>query len=196
MKIMFNSILTFIKKTYLRTKNWIKKKIEYITDSRIYSFIFIFFFNVFYFPLLIVRLNKKILFFIALSFLPNELFIFLGCSYLRFNIPKTHIIFFLVFIITILTIHLIRKKIKDKKLKKKFNFIRFFNFFKFLYKFPKNYLKIKYLKYRLFFNYKKNKFFLNPKVKYFFFKIKNNKYIIYNIELVKKFFNFFKNLLK
>lgn len=193
---MFGSFFNFIKKIYLKVKNWIKNKLEYIGDSRIFSFIFIIFFNIFYLPLLIIRLRKKILFFIALAFLPNNLFIFLGCSYLRFNIPKTHIIFFLIFIVTFLTIYLIRKKIKEKKLNKKFDFIKIFISFKLLYKFPKYFLKKKYLKYKFYFNFQKNFFFSNPKVKYYIHKIKNNTFIFYLTETVKKFFNFFKNLLK
>lgn len=193
---MFNSFFNFLKKIYLKIKNWIKLKIEYITESRIYSFFFFFFFNIFYLPLLIIRLKKKILFFIALSFLPNNLFIFVSCSWLRFNVPKTHIIFFLILIVTVLTIYLIRKKIKEKKLKRNFDFIKIFISLKLLYKFPKYFLKKKYLKYKLFFNIKKNSFISNTKVKYFIYKIKNNTYIIYFTETTKKFFNFFKNLLK
>ena len=193
---MFSSFFNFLKKTYLKIKNWIKKKLEYIGDSRIYSFIFVVLFNIFYLPLLIIRLKKKILFFIALSFLPNNLFIFVGCSYLRFNVPKTHILFFLIFMITVLSIYLIRKKIKEKKLKKNFDFIKIFISFKLLYKYPKYFLKKKYLKYKLFFNYKKNLIVSNSKIKYYFFKFKNNFFILYITESIKKFFNFFKNLLK
>ena len=193
---MFSSLFNFFKKIYLKIKNWIKKKIEYISDSRIYSFFFIIFFNIFYLPLLIIRLKKKILFFIALSFLPNNLFIFVGCSYLRFNVPKTHIIFFLVFIITFLVIYLIRKKIKEKKLKKSFDFVKLFISFKLLYKFPKYFLKKMYLKYTFFLNFKKNAFISNSKIKYYIYKIKNNIFILYLTETIKKFFNFFKNLLK